>query len=105
MAGQKTPFENIEGALVYVTSLLDACRDAQTQVAAEIENVSEARPSRKLDALKLVDYKLQRLASHLVKGELLLKDLRRLRRIILDQRHRIAKTASVGNLKTVASAR
>jgi len=105
VAGQKTPFENIEGALEYVTSLLDACRDAQTQVAAEIENVSEARPSRKLDALKLVDYKLQRLASHLVKGELLLKDLRRLRRIILDQRHRIAKTASVGNLKTVASAR
>lgn len=94
MAFQKTPFENIEGALEYVTCLLDACRVAQTQVEVEVESASEVRPSRKLDALKLVDYKLQRLASHLVKSELLLKDLRRLRRIILDERRSIAKTAS-----------
>jgi hypothetical protein len=94
VACQQTPFENIEGALEYVTCLLDACRVAQTQVEVEIGSVTEGRPSRKLDALKLVDYKLQRLASHLVKSELLLKDLRRLRRIILDERHSVAKTAS-----------
>ena len=94
MAWQQTPFENIEGALEYVTYLLDACRVAQTQVEAEIANTSEGRPGRKLDALKLVDYKLQRLGSHLVKSKLLLKDLRRLRRIILDERRRIRRTAS-----------
>src|ERR1700739_2497446 len=40
---QKTPFENIEGALEYVTCLLDACRVAQTQVEAEIGSASEGR--------------------------------------------------------------
>ena len=38
VAFQKTPFENIEGALEYVTGLLDACRVAQTQVEVEIES-------------------------------------------------------------------
>lgn len=94
MAGQKTPFENIEGALEYVTCLLGACRVAQEQVEAEVGGISEGQPSRKLDALKLVDYKLQRLASHLGKSEQVLKDLRRLRRIILDERNSNVKTAS-----------
>lgn len=91
---QKTPFENIEGALEYVTCLLDACRVAQAQVEAEVGSIREERPSRKIDALKLVDYKLQRLASQLIKSEQLLKDLRRLRRIILDERNSITRSAS-----------
>ena len=94
MASEQTPFENIEGALEYVTCLLDACRVAEAQVEMEIDCVTGAPPSRKLDALKLVDYKLQRLASHLVKSEQLLNDLRRLRRIILDERKTIVRTAS-----------
>ena len=61
MARQNTPFENIEGALEYVTCLLDACRIAQSQVEKEISPLQPVRPTRKLDALKLVDFKLEKL--------------------------------------------
>jgi len=88
------PFESIEGALEYVTCLLEACGETRQQVQTEIARLKEARLARKKDALKLVDYKLERLASHLAKSERLLKDLRRLRRIILEERETLAKAAS-----------
>lgn len=94
MARENTPFENIEGALEYVTCLLDACRIAQSQVEKEISPLQPVRPTRKLDALKLVDFKLEKLTSHLAKSERLLKDLRRLRRIILDERTSVGRATS-----------
>jgi hypothetical protein len=86
-----TPFDNIEGALEYVTCLLAACDEARLHVDAEIGSANGNLPARRKDALKLVDYKLERLGLHLKKSESLLKDLARLRRIILAERGPLTK--------------
>jgi hypothetical protein len=79
----ETPFDNIDSALEYVSFLVEACREAEKQVAEEIARM----------ALQLVSYKLDRLTSHVGSSERLLKDLRRLRRLILEERHLAAKSA------------
>lgn len=91
---QETPFDNIESALEYVSHLLEACREAQEQVEAEIGRMSEPQLARKKEALKLVSYKLERLTSHVGNSEHLLKDLRKLRRLILEERENAVKSAT-----------
>lgn len=83
---QETPFENIEGALEYVGCLLEASREAQRHIEKEIARASSPEPARKKQALQLVKYKLATLDFHLVKSNRLLKDLRKLRRLILEER-------------------
>ena len=82
---QETPFENIEGALEYVGYLLEASREAQIHIEAEITGASSPKLARKRQALLLVKYKLVTLELHLVKSNRLLNDLRKLRRLILDE--------------------
>ncbi len=91
MNHQETPFDNIESALEYVTYLLAACQEAQQQVEAEIVVMSEPGLARKKKALELVRYKLERLTAHMSNSEHLLKDLRKLRRVILEERVKMAK--------------
>ncbi len=83
---QETPFESIEGALEYVGFLLEASREAQAHVETEILIASKPALERKKQALLLVKYKLTLLESHIATGERLLKDLRKLRRLILEER-------------------
>jgi len=82
--GQETPFENIEGALEYVGYLLEASREAQKQIETEIAGAGSPHLARKKQALLLVKYKLATLELHLVKSNRLLNDLRKLRRLILE---------------------
>jgi hypothetical protein len=80
---QETPFENIEGALEYVGYLLEASEEAQRHIVAEITSSSDPQLARKRQALELVNYKLVKLNFHIAKSQRLLKDLRKLRRLIL----------------------
>jgi hypothetical protein len=91
---QETPFDNIESALEYVSHLKEACRDAREQVSIEIARMTEPQLARKKEAFQLVNYKLERLSSHVGKSEQLLKDLRKLRRLILEERKHSAKSAT-----------
>lgn len=91
---RETPFDNIDSALEYVGHLLAACREAQEQVEAEILHTSEAQQSRRNEAFQIVSYKLNRLTSHVAKCEHLLKDLRKLRRVILEERNSMVKSAT-----------
>jgi len=81
---QETPFENIEGALEYVGCLLEASREAQKHIEVEIARASDPQLARKKQALQLVKYKLATLDCQLVKSKRLLNDLRKLRRLILE---------------------
>jgi hypothetical protein len=83
--GQETPFENIEGALEYVGYLLEASREAQRHIETEIARASNPQLARKKQALQLVKHKLATLDFHLVKSNRLLNDLRKLRRLILEE--------------------
>lgn len=90
----KTPFENIEGALEYVGFLLEACREAEVHVDTEIAATTAPRMARKKQALQLVKYKLGKLDAHVVASQRALHDLRRLRRIILEERENHFASAS-----------
>jgi len=91
---QDTPFDNIESALEYVSYLLEACQEAQGQVDDEIVLASEPPLERRKAAFQMVSYKLNRLSLHVAKCQHLLKDLRRLRRIILEEHRALAKSTA-----------
>jgi hypothetical protein len=84
----ETPFDSIEGALEYVSLLVESVEEAREDIAAELEEARrEPDARRRADALQLVAYKLDRLAEHARSSRRLLNDLRTLRRLLLDERH------------------
>jgi hypothetical protein len=84
----ETPFDSIEGALEYVSLLAETVEETQADIAAELAEAKTdgAGAARRADALQIVAYKLDRLASHARASRRLLNDLRTLRRLLLDER-------------------
>jgi len=82
----ETPFDNIESALEYVNHLLEATREAQDQIGTEINRSANPQLARRKQALQLVNYKLDKLSSHIAASRRILNDLRTLRRLLLEER-------------------
>ena len=82
----RVPFENIESANEYVGLLCGALDEAAQTIEEEMSAPSAFTGARHLDALRLVDYKLNTLREHLLVSRRLLGDLRTLRRYLLDER-------------------
>ena len=82
----ETPFDSVESAHEYVRLLADALLEAKKDLDADVA-ASEAKPDRRLEALRLVQYKLEKLDSHLQSSSRLLNDLRTLRRLLLEERY------------------
>jgi hypothetical protein len=82
----ETPFESIEGALEYVSLLLEAIQEAQRQVEGEIALAASPQLARRKQALQLASYKLDKLSSHITGSRRALNDLRALRRLLLEER-------------------
>jgi hypothetical protein len=91
---RETPFDSVDGALEYVGHLLQASLEAHQEVEAEIARTTVAGQQRRSEAFQIVSYKLDRLTSHVAKCQTLLKDLRRLRRVILEEHKSMAKSAT-----------
>jgi hypothetical protein len=89
----ETPFDNIESALEYVNHLLEATQEAHKQIETEIERTADIELARRKQALQLVSYKLAKLESHIGTSRHILKDLRTLRRLLLEERE-APKTSS-----------
>src|SRR5262245_50091983 len=87
MAQSHTPFETLESAHGFVSLLREAVDDAY---AAILEETTQARKTtgaeRRVDALVLVDHKLNVLRQHVLASLILLNDLRTLRRLLLGER-------------------
>ncbi len=86
MANQRTPFDSIEGTLEYVGLLREAIQKAKKAAEAEAMLASAEGAARRLEALQLVAYKLDRLAWHFDGSRRLLNDLRTLKRLLLGER-------------------
>jgi hypothetical protein len=82
----ETPFDSIEGAYEYVSLLCQALEEARESVQEDVAKAREIGATRRLDALKIVTYKLDRLEDHLIASRRLLNDLRTLRRLLLEER-------------------
>jgi hypothetical protein len=81
----ETPFDSIENARDYLRLLLDTVAEVKRDVEADIV-VAEANSERRLEALRLVRFKLERLEHYLRSSSRSLNDLRTLRRLLLEER-------------------
>jgi hypothetical protein len=80
----ETPFDNIESAREYVNQLLAATREAQGEIESELHRAEDPQLARRHQALQLVKYKLNQLASHIAASRRILNDLTKLRRLLLE---------------------
>jgi hypothetical protein len=80
----ETPFDDIESAREYVDQLLVAAREAQAEIEMEILRATEPELERRQQALQLVKYKLNQLATHIAASRRILSDLTKLRRLLLE---------------------
>jgi hypothetical protein len=81
----ETPFDNVDGAHEYVGLLLETVRQARGEVAQDLDEARAEGAARRLEALQLVAWKLERLETQLLASRHLLNDLRRLRRLLLGE--------------------
>ena len=89
-----TPFESIEGGLEYLKLLHAAVLEARQDVEGDVRVQAGIEPQRRLEALRLVLYKLEQLEKHVKTSHRILNDLRTLRRLLLEERAGRAEGAS-----------
>ena len=80
------PFDSLESAHNYLSLLREALEDAQASVLDDADFAARQGAARRLDALRLVDHKLDKLRQNLLSSLVLLNDLRTLRRLLLAER-------------------
>ncbi len=93
----KTPFDSIENAKDYVRLLQETVADARQEIAADLAAVSEGQSDRRMEALRVIHYKLEKLEHHLQSSSRSLNDLRTLRRLLFDERAERANVAKAGS--------
>jgi hypothetical protein len=82
----ETPFDSLENAHEYVRLLAEAIAEARGDIESDIAKAVESKSERRLQALRLVQYKLGKLEHHLRNSSRTLNDLRTLRRLLLEER-------------------
>jgi hypothetical protein len=78
-----TPFDCIESAHEYLRLLAWQVEDVQKAIEGDVEEAIGAGAARRVDALRVVDYKLKQLAEQLGSSRRILNDLRMLRRLLI----------------------
>ena len=81
-----TPFDTIESAHEFLTLLSVTIADAKREVTDDVKRERSGTACRRLDALRMAVYNLERLEFHLNKSARLLNDLRSLRRLLFQER-------------------
>ena len=80
------PFDTLESAYEFVGLLREAVDDAYASILDETARAQEEKAHRRLDALRLVDHKLNSLRQNVLASLILLNDLRTLQRLLLGER-------------------
>jgi hypothetical protein len=81
-----SPFDSIESAHDFVTLFSDSVADARRDIESDIQRELTSNAPRRLDALRLAAYNLEKLEQHLNKSRRILNDLRSLRRLLFEER-------------------
>lgn len=90
----ETPFDSVESAHEYLNLLREALIEAKQEIDGDLASGANDQFPRRVDALRLVLYKLDKLEQHLRSSGRLLNDLRSLRRLLLEERAPSAVTKS-----------
>jgi hypothetical protein len=85
-AALQTPFDSVENAHDYVRLLGEAIAEAKSDIEADLAVATKAKSERHVQALRIVQFKLDKLEQHLKTSSRLLNDLRSLRRLLLEER-------------------
>jgi hypothetical protein len=90
------PFATIESSMEFMHLLRTAIAETVADVQQDIAEAQTGSDPRRTEALQVVDYKLQQLSLHVGKSERLLKDLARLRSLILGETKTYTATMANG---------
>ena len=82
----QTPFDSVENAHDYVRLLGEVIAEAKSEIEADLALAAKAGSERRVQALQIVQFKLNKLEQHLKASSRLLNDLRSLRRLLLEER-------------------
>ena len=80
----ETPFESIESAHEFLKLLVETVNDTRRDVELDLQSGDNDKLSRRVEALRLVAYKLEKLEHHVKASGRLLNDLRMLQRVLLE---------------------
>jgi hypothetical protein len=83
---RETPFDSVESAHEYLRLLSEAMIEAKGDIEGDIVAQADSNDPRRLEALRLVLYKLDKLEHHIKASRRVLNDLRTLRRLLLHER-------------------
>ena len=86
------PFDSIESAHEFVTLLAETVLEAKRDVEADVQRESSSNFPRRLQALRMTLYSLEKLEFHMSRSRRILNDLRSLRRLLFQER--ISETAT-----------
>lgn len=89
-----SPFDSIESAHDFVRILSLVVKETRQEIDTDIKRESDLKVPRRLDALRLASYNLDKLELHMNKSCRILNDLRSLRRLLFEER-KIAGVVSV----------
>jgi uncharacterized membrane protein YccC len=92
----ESPFESIEGAQEYLALLAQTLAEAKETAEADIIEHTKLNAERRVQAIQLALYKLEKLEQHIKVSRRLLNDLRTLRRLLLDERVEAATPKAAG---------
>lgn len=81
-----SPFDTIESTQEFLQLFDEAVADTLADVARDLADAEAQKDDRKLVALRLVTWKLEKLDLHLSRSRRLLNDLRTLRRLLFRER-------------------
>lgn len=93
-----TPFDSVESTLEYFRLLSETLLEVRREIEGDIAAETESTLSRRLEALRLILFKLQKLEDHVKTGSRLLNDLRKLRRLLLTRKNRKCGRKAGSNL-------
>lgn len=85
-AAAENPFDSLESAHDFVTLLEATIADAKRDLASDIDRETAQNESRRLEALRLALYNVEKLEAHMHRSRRVLNDLRTLRRLLFQER-------------------
>ena len=91
----ETPFDSIENAQKYIKLLGETVGESIGDIDGEIIAATESGLERRLQALRIVHFKLQKLEQQLHTCSRTLNDLRSLRRLLLEEREIVVEKKAV----------
>src|SRR5215469_3065365 len=80
------PFDSIESAHSFLMLLRETVADARQELEMDVHRAPNPDASRRLDALRIAAYNVEKLEFHLNRSSRILNDLRSLRRLLFEER-------------------